>query len=261
MDRPSGRLAKLEKLKRSRTGKKGSITKRLEQLNGMAEAGGCSRRQMKYLMEKLMVVFEELQKVCEEIADISLLENVSEENNDIENVRFNVDSCVALVIEHLESRQDEAPSSDSARTMSWVASSPFAASDASGGPKVGNSDISSVADGPRSRDNFSEVPTTDIHITLKDNNPNSVVSQLSNISSDLADVDSVPTISLPLGVLSNTNASNISPSAALSKHESAVLGISGHMGEKLVQFPWTKHCSDMIIWTPEWKVQKFRIRI
>ena len=38
---------KLTKLKRSRTGKKGAITKRIAQLNGMAEAGGMSRRQMR----------------------------------------------------------------------------------------------------------------------------------------------------------------------------------------------------------------------
>ena len=50
-------MRKLTKLKKSRTGKKGYITKRINQLNGMVEAGACSRGEMKRLTEKLAAVF------------------------------------------------------------------------------------------------------------------------------------------------------------------------------------------------------------
>ena len=124
MEAQSEDLKKLVKLQRSRTGKKGSITKRIEQLNGMAEAGGCSRRQMKFLLDKLTTVYEELEKVCEEISDISALLDVSDDNNNnIEDIRFNVDCCFALVSEHIDSRQDESSSSGQ-RTLSWVATLP-----------------------------------------------------------------------------------------------------------------------------------------
>ena len=118
---------KLTKLKRSRTGKKGAITKRIAQLNGMAEAGGMSRRQMRYMMEKLIEVYSELEKVCDEITDISELFEEIDDLNCIEDVRMNVDTCVALVTEHIESRQDELSSSfGSVRTLSWVANLPIA---------------------------------------------------------------------------------------------------------------------------------------
>ena len=112
-------MRKLTKLKRSRTGKKRYITMRINQLNGMVEAGGCSRGEMRRLMDKLVEVYEELETVCEEIMDLSLLHDVSEDDlNNVEEIRFNVDNCVALVTEHLESRLDEAPSSGSHRTSS-----------------------------------------------------------------------------------------------------------------------------------------------
>ena len=89
---------KLTKLKRSRTGKKGAITKRIAQLNGMAEAGGMSRRQMRYMMEKLIEVYSELEKVCDEITDISELFEENDDLNCIEDVRMNVDTCVASLL-------------------------------------------------------------------------------------------------------------------------------------------------------------------
>ena len=122
----SDEIRRIKKLQRSRTGKKGGITKRITQLTGMAEAGGCSRRQMKYLMEKLVGVYEELVKVCEEISDLCILVDQFDDNNCVEDVRVNVDNCVALVTEHIESRADEntSSSSSSMRTLSWVANLP-----------------------------------------------------------------------------------------------------------------------------------------
>ena len=124
-------MRKLKKLKVSRTGKKGYITKGMNQLNGMVEAGGCSRGEMKRLMNRSVAVYEELENVCEEITDLEILHDVSED------IRFNVDCCVASVTEHLESRQDEAPSSGSQRTSSgllrtikWVSMLPAPSSNA-----------------------------------------------------------------------------------------------------------------------------------
>ena len=119
----------MEKLKLLRRGKKTAITKRIEKLMGMAEAGGCSRRQMKLLMEKLATVYAELDGVCDEIADISILLGREEDSlNNLEIVRMQVDECTVYMVEHLESRQDEAPSSSSdSLTRSWVANSDFMA--------------------------------------------------------------------------------------------------------------------------------------
>ena len=138
METGAADMRKLEKLKKSRTGKKGYITKRINQLHGMVEAGGCSRGEMKRLMDKLVAVFEELENLCEEIMDISLLHDVSDDNlNNVEDIRFNIDSCVARVTEHIESRQGEAPSSGSHRTSSssirtskWVETLPDVSSNA-----------------------------------------------------------------------------------------------------------------------------------
>ena len=109
-------------LRRSRTGKKAAITKRIGRLMGMVEAGACSRRQIRMLMEKLVAVFEELEKVCTEISDLSIVSGVAEDElNDLEDVRMNLDECVVQVEDHLESRQDEAPSSSSdSLTRSWL---------------------------------------------------------------------------------------------------------------------------------------------
>ena len=70
-------MRKLKKLKVSRTGKKGYITKGIKQLNGMVEAGGCSRGEMKRLMNRLVAVYEELDNVCEKITLVSILHDVS----------------------------------------------------------------------------------------------------------------------------------------------------------------------------------------
>ena len=81
---------------------------------------------MKEMMERLVIVYQELEKVCTEINQLLTLFDEIDELNFIEEVRMNVDECVALVTEHLESRADEAPSSSSlARTLSWVAQLPL----------------------------------------------------------------------------------------------------------------------------------------
>ena len=73
-------MRKLTKLKRSRTGKKRYITMRINQLNGMVEAGGCSRGEMRRLMDKLVELYEELETVCEDFMDLTLLHDGSDDD-------------------------------------------------------------------------------------------------------------------------------------------------------------------------------------
>ena len=115
---------KLEKAKRLRRGKKTAITKRIAKLLGMVQAGGCSRRQMRFLLNKLLQVFDDLEKVCEQVSDISILLSIPEdEHNDLADVSLSVDECTGVVNEHIDSRQDEESSSSSGSiTASWVSS-------------------------------------------------------------------------------------------------------------------------------------------
>ena len=115
---------KLEKAKRLRRGKKTAITKRISKLLGMVQAGGCSRRQMRFLLNKLLQVFEELEQVCEQVSNISILLKIHEDDyNDLEDVRMSVDECTGVVNEHIDSRKDEESSSSSgSMTASWVSS-------------------------------------------------------------------------------------------------------------------------------------------
>ena len=81
---------------------------------------------MREMTEKLALVYHELKQVFTEINQLLNLFDEVDELNGIEEVRLNVDECVALVTEHLDSRADEAPSSSSsARTLSWVAQLPL----------------------------------------------------------------------------------------------------------------------------------------
>ena len=113
---------RLEKLRRLRTGKKTAVTKRIARLDGLVEAGQCSRRQIRFLMEKLSVVLDELTATCDEISEINIsLKRDDDALNDLVDVRMDVDECLALVSDHLESRHDEVSSSSSGSTVgSWV---------------------------------------------------------------------------------------------------------------------------------------------
>ena len=116
---------RLEKLRRLRTGKKTAVTKRIARLLGLVEAGQCSRRQIRFLSEKLSVVLDELIATCEEISEINIsLGRDDDALNDLVEVRMDVDECLAMVTDHLESRHDEVSSSSSGSTVgSWVSRS------------------------------------------------------------------------------------------------------------------------------------------
>ena len=106
----------LKNLKNSRRGKKGSITKRIKQLERLVEEYS-GRKRLRFLVDALQAVFAELQLVCEEIANLGDEEDVL---NDIEDIRFQVEDCVAIVTDHLEAREDE-PQTTSSLASSWVA--------------------------------------------------------------------------------------------------------------------------------------------
>jgi len=106
---------KLKKLRFLRRGKKASITKRINMLNSMVSEGG-SRRIISSLVDKLRVVFEETQVVCDQIAGMS---EEMDELNCLEALRITMDMCVAFAIDYLQEHKDDPPSMSSF-TSSWV---------------------------------------------------------------------------------------------------------------------------------------------
>ena len=107
---------RLKILRESRTGKKGSITKRINQLyQYVAEKEG--RRATELLLKYLHKVYEELEKVCCEISELS---DEYDGLNDLEDIRFEIETCEATVTEYLEERKDDPPSTNSSRALSWV---------------------------------------------------------------------------------------------------------------------------------------------
>ena len=105
----------LARLKNSRTGKKGSITKRMRRIEALVDEGG-SRRVIRSLVTALGKVFEELQDVCAQIS--SLAEEV-DENNCIEDIRGQVEECIAVAEDNLEARKDDPDSTGSIASL-WV---------------------------------------------------------------------------------------------------------------------------------------------
>ena len=107
---------RLKVLRRSRTGKKGSITKRINQLDKfVSEKGG--RRATEMMLKGLQDIFKELEKVCLEISDLC---DEEDQLNDIEEIRFNVETCVAMATEYLDARREDPPSEASSIALSWV---------------------------------------------------------------------------------------------------------------------------------------------
>ena len=80
----------LKLLKYSRRGKKGSITKRIAQLEKLMEEGG-KKKMIRFLVDALDKVYLELEQVCTEIA-ILTPESEEDEYNDIEDVRLKVET-------------------------------------------------------------------------------------------------------------------------------------------------------------------------
>ena len=104
---------KLKTLKGQRTQKKGNITTRIKKLEELVDAGG-SRRAMMTVMQGLLKVMDEIQQVCDEISNMT---DEIDHLNCIDDIRVNVEVCVAMTTEHLDSRANEPASTE---TISWV---------------------------------------------------------------------------------------------------------------------------------------------
>ncbi len=107
---------KLASLKRSRAGKKGSITKRVEQLKRIVSEGG-SRTRLRYLLSCLLEVQKAVKLISSEILQLS--GNDQADIAWLEDVNFTVDDCASEVHGYFEARKDD-PESDPSMTESWA---------------------------------------------------------------------------------------------------------------------------------------------
>ena len=90
---------RLKHLKYMRRGKKAAITKRIAQLETFVNEGS-KKRMLQILVDGLQTVQTELISVCDEITERT---SDDDEYNNLEDVRSNVEVCVAMVTAHLES--------------------------------------------------------------------------------------------------------------------------------------------------------------
>ena len=105
---------RVTQLMNSRRGKKGSITKRIAQINQIVEDGG-SRSQVLYLIEALLKVQQALQAVCEELNTLT----PDTDTEYLDNENFRIDTCISEAKGYLERRRLDPPSTDPL-TESWV---------------------------------------------------------------------------------------------------------------------------------------------
>ena len=105
---------RINKIIRLRAGKKGSITKRIDQLNKLINEGG-SRTKVKYLLTAMMGVHKAAKELSEEFDTLA-----AEPDLDwIEELNLRVDTCIGEVQDYISSRQNE-PASCASLTGSWV---------------------------------------------------------------------------------------------------------------------------------------------
>ena len=114
--------SRLRKLIAKRTYKKGSITKRIKNLERVVSEGERADK-VSYMLQCLIDTFTALQEVCEEISLITQHKEVqwhlaNEEWVEAEKER--VDLCAAEVNEYLEAKKDDPMSSASSFTETWV---------------------------------------------------------------------------------------------------------------------------------------------
>ena len=107
---------RLKLLRGSRTGKKSSITKRISQLQRYVEERQ-GRRATELLLERLHMAYGELEKVCNEISELC---DEYDSKNNLEDIRFEIETCDATVTEYLEARKNDPPSTSSSIALSWV---------------------------------------------------------------------------------------------------------------------------------------------
>ena len=96
------------KLKRQRAGKKGSITKRVNDLTRLVSESG-SRTRIRFLHDALLKVHQAVKDTCAELADLTPPEALDIEW--LEKVNYVVESCSSEVHEYLEARKEDSASS------------------------------------------------------------------------------------------------------------------------------------------------------
>ena len=116
---------------------------------------------MTAVMDGLNSVFKELEQVCEEISSIS---DDIDELNSLEDIRMNIEICVAVVTDHLDGRRDEPPSTE---TSSWVAKhAHLSCTESQNSLEIENNALPpSVGGGgarPRNSDHFPNVSSRDV---------------------------------------------------------------------------------------------------
>ena len=104
---------RLKYFKGQQTYKKGAITTRMKKLDELVANSG-SRRLIKTMSDCLLIVFQELKQVCDEISYIS---EEFDDLNSVEEIRVRVEMCVSIANESLEVRAYDPPSTE---TSSWV---------------------------------------------------------------------------------------------------------------------------------------------
>ena len=112
MSEASDRTA--EKIKNKRAAKKGSITKRINEMMQLINDNG-SRTKVKFMLEKLFVVRDEAIALDKELATLTL----DHDDSWIEGEKERCDTIEGDVKEYLESRAGDAPSSVG-YTESWA---------------------------------------------------------------------------------------------------------------------------------------------
>ena len=105
---------KVTKLKNSCSGKKGSITRRIDELNRLVSESG-SRTRIKFLHEAMLEVYRALKVSFNKLSELV----DTPEYDWLESIDASVGVCTAEVSEYIESRRDD-PSSTSSLTDSWV---------------------------------------------------------------------------------------------------------------------------------------------
>ena len=81
----------------------------------MVNDGG-RRRLISAAVDGLLTVFDELNQVCTSIASLS---DEVDDLNSLEEIRMEVEMCVAMANEDLEARKDDPPSTED-NTSEWV---------------------------------------------------------------------------------------------------------------------------------------------
>ena len=99
----------LANLKRKRGGRKGAITRRIKEINEMIQARG-SRTKLKFLRDGLEEVWKEALNSHEEL--MLMLEETDPDFNDewIEEVGSNVNTCLCNIHDYLKERINDTPS-------------------------------------------------------------------------------------------------------------------------------------------------------